>query len=366
MGQADTRRPCEHSGMAQAAFDTLIVGQGLAGSALAWQLTTQGQRVCVIDDGHRSSSSLVAAGLINPLAGMRFNRRPELEDWLHAAHAWYTAIEPLCGAAVYHPIPMLRLFRSIEQQRFHQRRLDDPQSRSLLGERCEPRACPEPVNAPFGGFVQRQTGYVDLPRLLGALRGWLSKRSALHEQALDASAIVMDDDGVRAAGMRARRLVFCDGAQLRFNPWFNELPLAPDKGEILDLRCSTWHPGHIINGAFWLLPGDDGVLRLGATHEHHALDLAITEQARRHLLDGLHEMLPDAACQIVAQRAGIRPATSDRYPLLGRHPAHPQLWVCNGFGARGALSIPYYAQRLAAHLVHGTPLPNEADIRRFA
>ena len=33
-------------------FDTLILGQGLAGSALAWQLIEAGQQVCVIDDGH--------------------------------------------------------------------------------------------------------------------------------------------------------------------------------------------------------------------------------------------------------------------------------------------------------------------------
>ena len=52
-------------------------------------------------------------------------------------------------------------------------------------------------------------------------------------------------------------------------------------------------------------------------------------------------------------------------PLLGRHPDQPALYVCNGFGARGALTIPWYTNRLAEHLVEGRPLPAEADIRRF-
>ena len=71
--------------MSPAPFDTLILGQGLAGSALAWHLIEAGERVCVIDDGHCRSSTRVAAGLINPLAGLRFNRRPEVGDWLPAA-----------------------------------------------------------------------------------------------------------------------------------------------------------------------------------------------------------------------------------------------------------------------------------------
>ena len=57
--------------------------------------------------------------------------------------------------------------------------------------------------------------------------------------------------------------------------------------------------------------------------------------------------------------------TADRYPLLGRHPQQPALWVCNGFGARGALSIPWYTDRLAAHLRTGQSLPAEADIDRL-
>ena len=48
-------------------IDTLILGQGLAGSLLAWHLIGGGQKVRVIDDAHRSSASKVAAGLINPL-----------------------------------------------------------------------------------------------------------------------------------------------------------------------------------------------------------------------------------------------------------------------------------------------------------
>lgn len=346
--------------------DYLIIGQGLAGSALAWRLIQAGQRVRVIDDGHRSAASRVAAGLVNPLAGMRFNRRPELADWLHSAQAWYEELAPLCGRTIFHRRPMLRLFRSREQWRFHQRRLADPAAKGLLGAAFAAQDCPEQVVAPFGGFVQQHTGYVDIALLLARLRDWLRARDSLATAAIAPESLEPSATGVRTGQWCARHAVFCDGARLIDNPWFNTLPLEPDRGEILTLRSDSWQPRHIINGAHWLLPLASGGLRFGATHEHQALTGGVTAAARQALLDGVHALAPDHRFMVVDQQAGVRPATQDRYPFIGRHPTLQSLWVCNGFGARGALSIPWYTDRLADHLVSGRPLPAEADIRRFA
>lgn len=349
-------------------LDTLIIGQGLAGSALAWHLIALGERVCVIDDGHRSAASMVAAGLINPLAGMRFNRRPEMDDWLRAADDWYAELEKHFGRRFYHPLPMLRLFRSAEQRRFLERRRQDPASRTLLGEAFTADDCPAPVAAPYGGFLQLRTGYVDLPLLLATLRDWLDTQGAIETAALTFDAITLHDGpghAISVAGRHARRLVFCDGARLRHNPWFRYLPLAPDQGEILDLQLVDWRPDHIVNGTHWLLPLTDGSVRFGATHEHKALSGRPTDVGKSHLLTGFADLRPDTALpKVTAHRAGIRPATADRYPLLGQHPRHPALWVCNGFGARGALTVPWYALALARHLRTAAPLPHEADIRR--
>lgn len=347
--------------------DTLILGQGLAGSLLAWMLIVEGQKVCVIDDAHKSSSSRVAAGLVNPLAGMRFNRRPEMDSWLQSSDRNYAVLAAQFRKRFYHPLPMLRLFRSRQQRLFHARRLSDPASRGLLGDTFAAGDCPEQLNAPDGGFIQRQTGYVDLPPLLGAVRSWLQEFHSLVERELAYEQIDLSDGQVRAAGLSAKRLIFCDGARLRLNPWFRYLPLAPDKGEILNLQIDGWRPQHIINGAHWVLPLENGELRLGATHEHHRLDNEPTQAGAKELLAGLDALLPSKPQRrIVQHQAEIRPGTGDRYPLLGHHPEHPQLWVFNGFGARGALTVPWYAECMTRHLLKGVPIPAEADIRRFA
>lgn len=351
--------------MAQTDVDYLVVGQGLAGSALAWHLIHADQRVLVLDDGHRTAASRVAAGLINPLAGMRFTRRPEVDDWLQSADSWYAALESVCEGPIHYRLPMLRLFRSAEQIRFHQRRLTDPLARGLLGPAFAPSDCPEPVAAPFGGFIQYQTGYVALPRLLDGIRSWLQARGSLVTRAIDPSAIEAGTRGVKLGSYRALGLIFCDGARLADNPWFKRLPLTPDKGEILTVRGGAWRPHHIVNAAHWLLPQADGTLRFGATHAHHDLSMTMTPTAHDTLLKGLRTLAPRHRFDVVDQQVGIRPATRDRYPLIGRHPTIPTLWTCNGFGARGALTVPWYTDRLVRHLVEGGPLPPEADVRRF-
>ena len=51
--------------------DAIIVGQGLAGTTLAWCLLEAGLSVLVTDREEEVTSSKIAAGLITPITGQR-------------------------------------------------------------------------------------------------------------------------------------------------------------------------------------------------------------------------------------------------------------------------------------------------------
>ena len=53
-------------------FDFIVVGQGIAGTLMAWNLHLAGKKVLIIDDHHSGSSSLVAAGIVNPITGKNY------------------------------------------------------------------------------------------------------------------------------------------------------------------------------------------------------------------------------------------------------------------------------------------------------
>lgn len=348
-------------------WDSIIVGQGLAGSLLAWCLEQAGQRVLLLDDGHRHAASLAAGGLINPLAGMRFSRPARIDNWLTDASALYEDLNRSLGRRYFHPIPMVRLFRSTAQIRFWQRQADDPRSAHLLGERFTAQSIGQPFTAPLGGFHQERTGYVDVATLINDLRDHFVRQGAYRQVRIDYGQIEGHGDDVVWHNLRAKQLIFCEGYRGMRNPWFDWLPFQTDRGEILTFASPDRLPDRIANGIHWLVPLIDGQYRIGATHDRSDLGMRTTRKGRDELVGALSSMLQRMpAIEITQHRVGVRPGSIDRQPFLGRHPNEPCLAIFNGFGARGCLTVPWYAQQLVAHLEHGQKLPAEADIRRHA
>ncbi|MCB1744775.1 MAG: FAD-binding oxidoreductase, partial [Gammaproteobacteria bacterium] len=365
----------------------LIVGGGLAGMLLARALRAYGLPVLLVDDEHPQAASRVAAGLVNPLAGMRFNPPPGIAAWLEAARRTYEQVEAERGAAVFHPLPMYRLFRSEQQIRFHTRRLED------LPEHLHPQGLFGPrlpagelafssdgtgirVRAPHGAFEQASTGWLQVNALLEHERERLRLADALVLDHFDPEELSIRDRRGAAPRWRGERLagvIFCEGHRGRENRWFADLPWAPDKGELLTVRLERHDSpavgdapadrARIVNGAHWLIPLGGNRYRFGATHEHHRIDTVPTESARRELLAGLRRMLASSSSfSVIDHRAGVRPATADRRPFMGAHPRRPWMMIFNGFGARGSLSIPYHAERMADWIARAKPLPETARL----
>lgn len=346
-------------------YDYLIMGQGLAGSLLAWELIHRGQKVCVLDNGHLHASSRVAAGLINPVTGLRMVKSPYTEAWLEAAQQSYTALEQGLGLSLRYHLPMWRLFTEPRQADSWRERLDDPAYADYLGPWQSPEAA-RPYRPTHGFGVVQHTGYLDTKALLAAVRVWLQGQGAYVEGEFVHAELEFSEQGVSWAGQAARQLIFCEGWRGVDNPWFGQLPLTPVKGEILTLQYSGELPGAIANFGKWLLPIAEDRFKLGSTYDWEHRDQQPTEHARQHLLAALDDILEaPLSSELLDHEAGLRPNTRDRLPLIGAHPDHPQLWVFNGFGSKGSLMIPYYARQLAEHLITGKQLESHCHIGRW-
>ncbi len=343
-------------------LDELIVGQGLAGSLLAWRLIETGRRVVVIDDADRESASRVAAGLLNPLAGRRLRPPAQLGPALDASLTLWRHLEIVFGQAFFHPTPMLRIFRDHAQRRLFKARRREPAYRAFLAGGAD---ASDTILMPDGGFIQTQTGWLDTNALLDALRCWLLERHALIETRCDSGEFQPEANHVRWRDRHADRVIFCEGWHLRHNHWFDWLPLQAAKGDILDLETRETLPEYIINNGCWAIPSGGGRLRFGASNQWHFDDSLPDTDGRLWLEQRLARLFrhPERF-HTLRQRAGIRPGTADRQPFIGHHPKFPQLLIFNGFGARGTLFIPLHADALTRHLCRDEPLPESANIRR--
>ena len=88
----------------------LIVGDGLAGTLVAWELKEQGVDFEVWSDGSPAASD-VAAGMFNPVSFRRLLPVWDAEDHLKSARSRYRMCEHALGITLWHDVPLLRIFR---------------------------------------------------------------------------------------------------------------------------------------------------------------------------------------------------------------------------------------------------------------
>ncbi len=308
-----------------------IRGHGLAGAILAETTSAAGFRLRVHDTG-LPSASRVAAGLFTPLTGQRLALSWAADDALPLLHRFYPALERSLGLRFFHPLPTLRLFQSPDQAADWAAR---PQPAFV-----SPATPPKPLTAPHGTVRIDGGGWLDIPALLNALRQRRIDRDEWGE---------LPDADLRIDAI---------GAAAACHPLWHEAGWRNAHGDILTLRIPGLPSDAILNFGHFLLPLGNSLFRLGATYNWDRDNPAPSHAGREHLLAALRDWLP-LPFELIAHHAGIRPVAHARVPIAGPHPDHPRDWIFNGFGSKGVLLAPWMAQRVTAHLLHGTPLPKE-------
>lgn len=341
--------------------DFMIVGQGLAGSLLAWPLLQAGAKVCIVSD-QQLSASRVAAGLINPVTGQRFvlaDRTPDMLTW---AKNFYQNIETTLGIKCFHVQPMIRLFNNNKEQNNCNKRLLQPAYKPYL----HPCHISNILNAQHSGISQRETAWLDTNILLDALHGYFQKHATMIYADLNAQTVQQQKNALHWQGLSTSKIIYSQGYKMLENPLFSWLPLQPAHGEIITCSTTEEISPEIINKGKWLLPISTHSCRIGATYEPNISLPTIQEASKHTLLQFAHTLFTEKhnfTC--THHQAGIRPTTKDKQPFIGFHPLHPNICIFNGFGSRGSLLTPWYAREFSRTLLQDYPIPMEADIMRF-
>jgi len=344
-------------------IDFLIIGQGLAGSLLAWELIQRGCKVVIVDNG-RENASQVAAGLINPITGMRFVKSADVDTLLPTAKHCYSQLADFFQQDFYIEKPMRRFFRSNSEFTNAHKRLSNPDYQAYLGDIQQPGKAIDNLATPFGFLEQRQTGYLLTRPLLSCLKAFFIANDSYRQADFDYRDIQLQPS-LLWQDIAPKQIIFCEGYQATQNHWFCWLPFHPVKGEILTLQHQTELPDRILNYGNWLIPLNAHQIRIGATFDRENLDTQATEQGKNDLLNALSQVSPDLTqAMLISHQANIRPCTQDRQPFIGLHPQHKQLAIFNGFGAKGSLQIPWYSRHFADALLNGAPLPHSSNIQR--
>ena len=89
-----------------------LVGGGLGGCSLGWYLKNKGYDFKIIDPCEEVTSTLIAAGIINPITGPSLTKSPWLEELWSIAKDFYHSIEKETGTKMFRLTQVVRLFDS--------------------------------------------------------------------------------------------------------------------------------------------------------------------------------------------------------------------------------------------------------------
>ena len=350
--------------MNQKTTDYIIVGQGLAGTLLAYFLQREGKSVYVIDQEHWGSASAVAAGLINPITGRRFVKSWMIEKLIPAAEATYLELEQLLKIRLYHPRNIIRaLFNSREENDWLARSGEAGYHR-FMAEEARWDDFTQHTEAAYSYGELLQSAQVDVPLLIKAYRKHLNEKGIIRSERFDYSQIHFDNVLVEYKGIKAEKIIFCEGHQSRYNPYFAYLPFNPAKGEILIVKIPEAGFTKLFKHRVFIAPLGNDLYWVGATNDWDFDNDSPTTEARSFLKERLQDILT-IPFEIVTHQAAIRPTVKDRRPMLGFHPHFPALVIFNGLGTKGASLGPYWAGHMTEVLTKNGSLDKRVDIKRF-
>jgi len=340
----------------------IIVGQGLAGSLLAYRLIQNNQSVLVLDNNHVGSSSKVAAGIINPITGYRLTTNNQFSQQQLSANDLYAELEKSFKHTFQVHLKQTRLLKSAEQVQYWQKRTRHKNYIDFTGEHFKQH--PQLQKNEFGLVTIKQSSRIYVSELLSSLKNWLFESNVYRAIKVDYKSLVVNSDNLEINGFKTNKIIFCEGYQAIHNPWWQHLPFKLSKGEILKVQLNQTIQ-QLLNWRQWIIPehgNESDTAFLGANYEwgdfHTPTALTISESARDFLLSSLNNNTQLTA-RVLSQSAGIRPTPTHRFPYIGAHPKEARLYCFNGFGSKGCVTIPYYSQVLIEHLLHQKPLPED-------
>jgi len=341
----------------------LIVGQGLAGSLLAFSLLEKGEEVLIADDYKHASASQVAAGMWNPVTFKRLAASWLAKEMLEEMNLTFRKLEDQLQTKFFHALPVARIFNSIQDANFWDEKSDHPEVGRYLSARSN-KSIQENFNSPFGNSEVNECGWLNVPLFREAARNYFIERGNFIEDAVNENEVEYLERSVMWKERTFDKLILCNG--IGVNQWkgLEHLDLIPNHGQVLDLKIENLEVDAIVNFGQFLLPYGSNKFRLGATYNWNEVPDEPTEEAREFLLSELKQRI-EQGIVVESQKTGFRPTTRDRRPIVGFAKDNDLLGVFGGLGSKGVLLAPYFSKLFASVLAEGISIPKEVSAARF-
>jgi glycine oxidase len=349
-----------------------IIGAGIIGASVAFEVSRHGARVTVLDSRTLAGGATQAsAGLLAPYTeahggGPLFDLTVRGLDAYDGFVKTVRAATPV--AFEYRRAGMLEIADTPERMVELRGRPAEAWTATAGLEWLD--AVSLRVRAPYlrsdalGGLWCAAHGHVAVPAFMDAIADAALRSGTVFELGREVTAIEPSSGAVTVvAGSESRafdRVVLCAGA---WTPALDPLGMmtgriTPIRGQLLRLAAPQLQLTQPLWGAScYIVPWEDGTVLVGATSEDVGFDERATVEGVRQLLVSAQDLVPAlASAGFQGVRVGLRPGTPDGLPILGPS-RHPRILYAAGHFRNGILLAPLTAQLIANYVFAGTVDP---------
>ena len=349
-------------------MEVIVVGAGIIGCAVAYELASRGVRVRLVDD------RMVGCGATGASAGVLC---PHIEGHAPALRQLGTASLALYDEFVARAV--VDSGREVDYRRTGTLEVALTEGEAAqLQATAEAHAVAGVAHRYFGPLEARSLEPSLSDRVTGALlvpeHGYIRAFDFAHR--LCAAALGL---GASIQPGRVRRIVpgryratvetgrvtmWSEIVVIAAGSWSSSLEPAapmvkPIRGQLLHLKRQPAIASRVIWGSeCYVVPWQDGTFLVGATVEDVGFDESSTVAGVRDLLARVCRLLPDASNAMFGDaRSGLRPATPDELPIVGASSTHSGVFFATGHYRNGVLLAPLTAAVLADLIIDGRSAP---------
>ena len=333
--------------------DVVIIGGGVIGCSIAYQLSKMGVRASVIErEEVAAEASSAAAGLLAPaevLTGPKAVADLFLASWSMTAEI-IAEIEAASGVQVeYFQTGALHVLTNADDQSSLRKYAEiwQAQGSDVKWLTRDQLYQYEPLlHHSFDGALYIPEAASIRPRLMTRAYAEAARKSGVHfYEHTEVTGLQQQSGKVIGIRTTQSQTISCDCVVIATGAWSAHagswlgltIPVFPARGQILALRQpATSLKYTIIGNEIYMVPKIDNTIYVGATVEQVGFDKSNTAGGIAWLLSSAIQLVPELEHTTIADIwSGLRPWSQDSYPILGKAPGWENVILATGHGPGG-------------------------------
>ena len=357
-------------------YDVAIIGAGIIGSSLAYELHQKGQKVLVLEKEEIASGGSGAAGaFINP----KISKAGPLKELIEEAYLYSLDFYTNNFSSYTTSAPLLHIAKYEDENE----KVDYFKTHTSLatGESSEEISSLLTSHASsFSSVYLTDNAIVEAQDICKAML------EGIDFHRLEVDKPVYKEGFWQIDTFKAKKVVLCTGGceEVFKEPY---IKLRRIFGQRCEVSSSTFMPCTVHHEVSISATKKNGRIAIGASHYLNEDDIPTAQSGSEELIALAKKSVNLEDVQLHSSYCGMRSGSNDYLPILGqlvnardslesapealkgdknaKLEYTPELYMINGVGGYGFVLGPYLAKMMSEHLLEEKELSKEVDLKRL-